>query len=839
MAEYHRPETNEILNNQEVVNQRFWSGGPKEDNKLIYPIQQSIAHAKQIDLVVSFLMESGVRLILEDLKDAVKRHVPIRILCGAYMSITEPSALVLLKNELGFNADIRMDVNQCRSFHPKCYIFHDENGCHAYIGSSNLSASALTSGVEWNYRVDSQTDSMNLNQICEEFEELFEKSRILDEELLNTYCQSWKKPPIVRQIEFDDRLNDQELVNHSLDTVKPHGVQIEALYALKKTRENGNKKAMIQAATGVGKTYLAAFDSLEFQKVLFVAHRKEILEQAARSFHHVRPDQSLGFIDGDHKDMDQDLTFASVATLCSDNILQEDVLAPDAFDYIVVDEFHHAAAQSYTKILNYFKPKFLLGLTATPQRMDGRSVYALCDFNVPYSINLQSAINRGLLVPFRYYAIYDQTDYSTMRKSNGRLNIQDLEEAYSLNLERNQLILKHYRKYPSKQAIGFCASKNHALQMSRFFNENGISAAAVYSGSKDDQYMMTRQKALDELRQENLQIIFTVDLFNEGLDVNTIDLVLFLRPTESPVIFLQQLGRGLRLAPNKQYLTVLDFIGNYDKAAMAPALLANITSRQVCLKTIQNPILPDNCFMDFDLELIDLFEENHNLMKSDTQWLQEEFGRIQDLLGHRPTQKELFENLDDDLLHKVLANSKINPFRDYLRFLKTLQALTPEEEKLQNSVAGKFLICLQQTSMTKVYKMPVLMSFIEPSGKHIRKNITEKQVLEVWKEFFDLRENWRDLAKKNQTNMTYIDFKDITDAQHLAKIKDQPVKFLLKSESEFFQRTDEGVLELNDSLDPWLDNSLFIEHILNCLEYRIESYYFKKGYLTSKESPLN
>ena len=199
---------------------------------------------------------------------------------------------------------------------------------------------------------------------------------------------------------------------------------------------------------------------------------------------------------------------------------------------------------------------------------------------------------------------------------------------------------------------------------------------------------------------------FTVDLFNEGLDVNIIDLVLFLRPTESPTIFLQQLGRGLRLAPNKQYLTVLDFIGNYDKAAMARALLANITSRQVCLKTIQNPILPDNCFMDFDLELIDLFEENHNLMKSDTQWLQEEFGRIRDLLGHRPTQKELFENLDDDLLHKVLANSKINPFRNYLRFLKTLHALTPEEEKLHNSVAGKFLICLQQTSMTKVYKMP-------------------------------------------------------------------------------------------------------------------------------------
>ena len=262
MAEYHFAKTNEILNHPERVNQRFWSGGEKESNKLIHPIKQSIAHANQIDLVVSFLMESGVRLLLEDLRDAMNRQVPIRILCGAYMSITEPSALVLLKNELGSHAELRMDVNLRRSFHPKCYIFHDENGCHAYIGSSNLSASALTSGVEWNYRVDSQTDSMNLNQICEEFEELFEQSRILDEELLNTYCQSWKKPPIVRQIKFDDRLNDQELVNHSLDTVKPHGVQIEALYALKKTRENGNKKAMIQAATGVGKTYPVSYTHL-------------------------------------------------------------------------------------------------------------------------------------------------------------------------------------------------------------------------------------------------------------------------------------------------------------------------------------------------------------------------------------------------------------------------------------------------------------------------------------------------------------------------------------------------------------------------------------------------
>lgn len=855
MAKHHYAEKDELNDSVPEEERRFWCGGGKAENELIHTIKESIAKAKRIDLVVSFLMESGVKLILADLKEAIERKVPIRILCGAYMSITEPSALVILKNELGDHAQLRMDVNKRRSFHPKCYIFHEDDSCHAYLGSSNLSASALTGGVEWNYRIESDADPISMKRICDEFENLFEHSHILDDELLDVYCKTWKKPPVLRQPNFADMIdendsgealtpsassvnedtNEAQSKESEQETVEPRGAQIEALYALKKTRENGNRKAMIQAATGVGKTYLAAFDSREFDRVLFVAHRREILEQAAKSFHHVRPEKSFGFLDGNNKEMDCDFVFASVSTLSSDAILQQDVLAPDAFDYIVIDEFHHAAANSYTKILDYFTPKFLLGLTATPQRMDGRSVYALCDFNVPYSIDLQCAINRGLLVPFHYYAVYDKTDYSTMRKANGRLNIQDLNEAYQRNAERNELILRHFRKYPSKQAIGFCASKLHAEQMSRFFNENNIPSAAVFSGSKDDQYTKPRQKALDELRKGKLRILFTVDLFNEGLDVNTIDLVLFLRPTESPVIFLQQLGRGLRLAPDKQYLTVLDFIGNYDKASMAPALLANLTSKQVCLKTLQNPVLPENCVMDFDLELIDLFEENHNLKKSDSEWLQEEFGRIRDLLGHRPTQKKLFENLDDDLLQKVLSDAKINPFRDYLRFLDTMRVLTPEEQELRNSPAGEFLICLQQTSMTRVYKMPVLMSFIDPSRKHLRKFITEKEVLEIWKEFFDTRENWRDLAKRNQKNMTYQDFRKISDIQHIAKIKDQPVRFLLKSAPKFFHDSDDGVLALSDILNPWLDSPLLIQHMMNCLAYRTEAYYYRKGYPNSKE----
>lgn len=353
-----------------------------------------------------------------------------------------------------------------RSFHPKTYIFHKRKDSELYIGSSNLSISALTDGVEWNYRLSESVDKESFDEFVKEFENLFyNHSIIVDDEVLREYSRNWKRPLIIGELEKNEK-KTREYV--------PRGAQIEALYALKATREEGADKALIHAATGVGKTYLAAFDSLSFKRVLFVAHREEILRQAYESFRNVRNEEDFGFFNSKIKDCDRNVVFASVYSLGRKNYLNEKFYSPTYFDYIIIDEFHHAVANLYMNILEYFKPKFLLGLTATPERMDGRSIYALCDYNVPYEIGLKDAINKGYLVPFRYYGIYDDTvDYSTIRIANGRYVAEELEDKLLVE-RRYDLIYGHYKKHNSIRAMGFCSTRKHAEEMAKQFNKRGL-----------------------------------------------------------------------------------------------------------------------------------------------------------------------------------------------------------------------------------------------------------------------------------------------------------------------------------------------------------------------------
>ena len=341
---------------------------------------------------------------------------------------------------------------------------------------------------------------------------------------------------------------------------------------MKETRAEGAKKALVQAATGVGKTYLAAFDSKNYERVLFVAHKEEILKQAADSFYNVRNSEDYGFFNGNTKCTDKSVIFASVATLGKTEYLNETYFSSDYFDYIVIDEFHHVVSEQYRRIVSYFTPKFLLGLTATPERMDGRNIYELCDYNVPYEISLKEAINKGMLVPFHYYGIFDETDYSKLRIIRGRYDEKDLNKVYIGNARRYDLIYKYYCKYSSKRALGFCCSRAHAEEMAKQFSQRGIPSVAVYSNA-DSEFSMERGEAIEKLKAGEIKVIFSVDMFNEGVDVPSVDMVLFLRPTESPIVFLQQLGRGLRKSKGKEYLNVLDFIGNYEKAGRTRFLL--------------------------------------------------------------------------------------------------------------------------------------------------------------------------------------------------------------------------------------------------------------------------
>ena len=368
---------------------------------LYYQLKMSIRQADAIDIVVSFLMESGVKLLLKDLQAALARGVKIRLLTGNYLGITQPAALYLIKDKLGDRVDLRFYNDATRSFHPKAYIFHYGEQGEIFIGSSNISHSALTRGIEWNYRLIKGIDPENFEAFYDTFNDLFENhSIVIDDAVLKHYSKNWHKPSVAKDLERYEINPEESVIRYMF---QPRGAQIEALYALRSTRAEGATKGLVQAATGIGKTYLAAFDSLGFKRVLFVAHREEILRQAAQSFKNVRQIDDYGFFMGKLKDLDKTMNFASVATLGKEKYLNEKYFSKDYFDYIVVDEFHHAVNRQYQNIVEYFKPKFLLGLTATPDRLDGRDIFALCDYNVPYCITLQEAINKGLLVPFHYY----------------------------------------------------------------------------------------------------------------------------------------------------------------------------------------------------------------------------------------------------------------------------------------------------------------------------------------------------------------------------------------------------------------------------------------------------
>ncbi len=799
------------------------TGGKNRNRFLYYQLKMSMLKANKIDIIVSFLMESGVRMILKDLKTALDRGVQVRILTGNYLGITQPSALCLIKKELGNRVDLRFYNDKDRSFHPKSYIFHYENIGEIYIGSSNISRSALTFGIEWNYRFSSLDDKKNFSLFYDTFVELFEyHSIMIDDDELIRYSKNWHKPAVSKDLAKYDNLEEDEDTKVEI-LFQPRGVQIEALYALEDSRSEGATKGLVQAATGVGKTYLAAFDSAKYKRVLFVAHREEILKQATISFKNVRHSDDYGFFYGKRKDTDKAVIFASVATLGRKEYLTEDFFAPDYFDYVIIDEFHHAVNEQYQRIVKYFKPQFLLGLTATPERMDGKNIYEICDYNVLYEISLKEAINKGMLVPFHYYGIYDETDYSSLHLIKGRYDEKELNETYIGNIKRYDLIYKYYMKYRSKRALGFCCSRRHAEEMAKEFCKRGIEAVAVYSNA-DGEFSEDRDKAIKKLKKQEIKMIFSVDMFNEGVDIATLDMVMFLRPTESPIVFLQQLGRGLRISKGKEYLNVLDFIGNYEKAGRAPLLLSGGKDfGEKAAHDYADIEYPDDCIVDFDMRLIDLFKELEKKSLSVKERIKQEFYRVKELLdGKVPSRIELFTYMDDDIYQYCMKHAKENPFRRYMEFLNEMHELSVDEEVVYSGIGREFLSLIETTDMQKVYKMPILYSFYNDGD--IRLAVKDEDVLAAWKTFFDNGTNWKDFA----ADISYTDYKAMTDKQHLSKAKSMPIKFLKVSGKGFFIEKDGYAIAIRDDLEEIIRNDAFKKHMKDVLEYRTMDYYRRR-----------
>lgn len=684
--------------------QHLITGG---EDPFLPALLDGINSAIQIHITVAFIRQSGFALIKEALKDALDRHARVRILTGDYLQITDPQALrsLLLLQEAG--ADVRIfECQGKQSFHMKAYIFiGKESGQQwgkAFVGSSNITQSALQDGLEWNLRVDWRENTIRFQEIIEKYDRLFNSAHalVLNHQWVDNYqlrvASQLEKAPVVPG------------ADEILPPPTPYPVQQEALHALSDTRDKGYKRGLVVMATGLGKTWLAAFDSLQMnsKRVLFVAHREEILDQAEATFVRIRPDAKIGRYTGKKRELGVDMLFASVQTLGKARHLEQ--FAQDYFDYAIVDEFHHAAARTYRQLIHRFKPRFLLGLTATPDRTDQADILSLCDDNLVFSRDLYDGINARLLCPFHYYGFGDETvHYDEIPWRNGRFDPDRLVNQLATQA-RAKHALETWREHHQKRTLAFCVSHLHADFMAGYFSNRGIKSVSVHSEST-----VRRNQALRMLRSGEVEIIFSVDLFNEGIDVPAIDTVLMLRPTESKILFLQQLGRGLRQSPEtqKEKLVVMDFIGNHISFFRKPEALFRIgitnQDRKGFLKKVQdgNLLLPAGCYVNYDLQAIN-FMAKLTETRADAQV--DLYLSLRETMGRRPTLSEF---------HGAGGNLKtIRQEADHwLGFVNDQDDLTTTERQCVEN-HGAFFNELEMTSLTKSFKMILIEALLEMDG---------------------------------------------------------------------------------------------------------------------------
>jgi len=586
-----------------------------DDPSFLVALNIALDGCQRVDLAMAFVQPSGVRLIEERLDDLLARGGRLRLFAGANAGPTSSRGLrhfLDLKERHPDQVVLwAMEPGEHGIFHVKAALVHDAQGpVSGFVGSANLTAPGFRHNREWVVQLHAPASTALLLQLQTALD-AFEHgalARVMDERWMREFEQREACHPFLALPEL--------LVVESADEPPPapHSVQREALVALAAARAGGHRAALVVMATGLGKTWLAAFDAVASgaRRVLFVAHREEILGQAMRTFRRIMPDASIGFYTGTEKDRDATLVMASVQTLGREQ--HRRTFDPEAFDYIIVDEFHHAAAPTYRNVIGHFEPRFLLGLTATPMRRDGQELLVLCGDNLAFNCPLWEGIGRELLAPLRYYGVPDDIDYTKIRWNAGRFDMEDLERA-AVNDARAERALAAIRQHGGQRVLAFCVSLGHADYMASFFQRSGLRAVAVHSGETS----APRAASLERFQAGELDVLCAVDMFNEGVDVPAIDTVLMLRPTESPVIWLQQLGRGLRRAEGKPHLTVIDFIGNHRMFLDRPAWLLGDQGLEDTWETRVDLIaqvfselrmeLPPDCLVEFEPSLLERFLE--------------------------------------------------------------------------------------------------------------------------------------------------------------------------------------------------------------------------------------
>jgi len=714
---------------------QFVSNNYKEGKKVISYIEDELRVCDKFQISVAFITMGGITPLLQILKELEEKNIPGEILTTNYLNFSEPRALSKL-NELS-NITIKMyDVETAKEgFHTKGYIFKKDEIYRIIVGSSNITSSALTINREWNTKILSTEQGELAKDILLEFNELWNSKYSLNyNEFYETYKEKYKLIKHQRDIAKKDSITSIEKYK-----LKPNSMQVKFIANLRKLIQAGENRAILISATGTGKTYASAFAMRElgFKKVLFLVHRSQLARQSLKSYKNVFSDNiSMGLVGSGYKEYDKDYIFATVQTLNKEDYLKK--YAPDNFDCIILDEAHHSSADTYQKIMSYFKPKLWLGMTATPDKRDdniaGKNIYEIFNHNIAYEIRLQQAMKEDLLCPFHYFGITDISMLDDKKISSKKMDITDFNQLVSD--ERVSHIIKqaNYYGYSGERVKGlvFCSRIDETEKLSKKFNALGYRTIALNGNSSEEErtkaferLAMNEEDITDELKP--LDYIFSVEILNEGVDIVEVNQIIMLRPTQSPIVFTQQLGRGLRKVEGKEYTVILDFIGNYKNNFMIPiALSGDKTYNADTIKKYVisgNNTIPGASTIHFDEISKQKIFSSIDKIKGMKSIIRESYSTLKNRIGRVPYLIDFYENGEIDPL--II----IKEYKSYQNFLEDIEkdlyiGKITDGEKLVLEYLSKTVL-----SGIRPYELEILKQLLNSDNlnkEKLRNNISEK-----------------------------------------------------------------------------------------------------------------
>ena len=708
---------NGILSSNLAYKPQFVSNNHKEGKKVLSSIEDELLVCDCFQISVAFITKGGITPLLQTLKELEKKGIPGEILTTNYLNFSEPAALEKL-NELE-NITLKMyDVGAAdEGFHTKGYIFKREEIYRIIVGSSNITSAALTSNREWNTRLISTEQGEFAQEIVKEFRELWNSDCALEfEDFYEMYKERYKIIERQRQIARKDEIPSIEKYK-----LKPNSMQVGFITNLRKVLEVGEERALLISATGTGKTYASAFAMRElgFKRVLFLVHRGQLARQTKKSYERVFDKSvSMGLLGAGFYDYDKDYVFATVQTLNRDEHLLR--YNPEDFDCIILDEAHHSSADTYQKIMDYFIPKLWLGMTATPDkrddRIEGRNIYEIFHYQIAYEIRLQQAMEENMLCPFHYFGISDILVLKDKELKLKKLSAKDFSQLVSDQRVKNIIEQAEYYGYSGDRVKGliFCSRIDESEELSVKFNEAGYRTIALNGNASENE----RAKAFERLamneedsteEMQPLDYIFSVEILNEGVDIVEVNQVIMLRPTESPIVFIQQLGRGLRKAEGKEYVVILDFIGNYTNNFMIPIALSGdrTYNADVIRKYVisGNSTIPGASTVHFDEIAKEKIFDSIDKIKGIRAIIRESYISLKNRIGRVPYLLDFYEHGEVDPL--VI----IREYKTYQTFLESVEKETyigeiTEQEKLTLEYLSKTIL-----SGVRPYELEILKQF--------------------------------------------------------------------------------------------------------------------------------